>query len=252
MRRAVYIIAFLLLFVSTATSQESFKAMQMRNPRVRQAYAQKEQVVKKIFSAKGLAYPPQNIFFRILKREGLLELWAADSPEGKMLLVKEYHICAASGGPGPKRKRGDLQVPEGFYRINHFNPVSNFYLSLGIDYPNRSDRILGHRRDPGSAIYIHGDCVTIGCIPITDEGIKELYLTALEAKANGQRQIPVHIFPCRMDSSSFSSLLSGYGNDRQLQSFWNNLKQGYDLFEINQLVPAVQVDRTGKYIFTPK
>jgi murein L,D-transpeptidase YafK len=251
MKQVVFLIISFILFVPWATGQESFKSMQLRNTRVRQAYAQKEQIVKASFASKGLAYPPANIFIRILKQEGLLELWATDSAGGRMCLVKEYPVCAASGGPGPKRKRGDGQVPEGFYRINHFNPTSNFYLSLGIDYPNHSDKILSNRRDPGSAIYIHGDCVTIGCIPITDEGIKELYLIALEAKSNGQRQIPVHIFPCRMNSPAYSQLLSEYKNDPRLPGFWGNLKQGYDLFENNRLAPGVWADRSGKYIFKP-
>lgn len=101
-------------------------------------------------------------------------------------LIKDYQICSLSGELGPKRQQGDLQVPEGFYWIDRFNPASNFYLSLGINYPNQFDRILGKSGELGGDIFIHGGCVTIGCIPITDDKIKELYLIAVEAKSNGQ------------------------------------------------------------------
>ncbi len=49
-----------------------------------------------------------------------------------------------AGTLGPKTNAGsDYQVPEGFYYINEFNPKSSFHLSLGLNYPNASDRILG-------------------------------------------------------------------------------------------------------------
>src|SRR5690606_11025729 len=99
----------------------------------------------------------------------------------KFTLVKTYPVCSSSGLPGPKRKKGDRQTPEGFYHIDRFNPQSAFHLSLGINYPNSSDKILGHS-DPGGDIFIHGSCVTIGCVPLTDDLIKEVYVLAVEAK----------------------------------------------------------------------
>ncbi|MDO9391111.1 MAG: L,D-transpeptidase family protein [bacterium] len=239
----------LALLIVAASAQTGFKREQLRNSRVRQAYVQKEPGAKALFKAHELTYPPKEILIRIFKQEGLLELWAAD-PAGKaMTRVKEYPVCASSGDLGPKRKRGDGQVPEGFYTINHFNPQSNFHLSLGLNYPNRSDQLLSDRDDPGSAIYIHGDCVTIGCIPITDEGIKELYLIALEARNGGQEKIPVHIFPCRMEGPGYQQLLEEHREDPVLLRFWNNLKQGYDFFGTNKPIPQIMVDRKGNYFF---
>ena len=54
-----------------------------------------------------------------------------------------------SGTTGPKRAEGDYQVPEGFYYINEFNPNSKYHLSLGLNYPNASDKILSDSIDPG-------------------------------------------------------------------------------------------------------
>ena len=72
-----------------------------------------------------------------------------------------------------------------------------YHLSLGINYPNASDRILSDSEKPGGSIYIHGHCVSTGCIPISDEPIEELYVIAGAAKSRGQEFIPVHIFPIK-------------------------------------------------------
>ena len=63
-------------------------------------------------------------------------------------------------------------------------------LSMRINYPNTSDKILSNKTKPGGNICIHGNCVTIGCMPITDDLIKELYIFCIEAKNNGQGDIP--------------------------------------------------------------
>ena len=60
--------------------------------------------------------------------------------------------------------------------------ASAYYLSMRVSYPNASDRILKAGKSAGGAIMVHGNCVTIGCIPITDEYIKELYILCLDAQ----------------------------------------------------------------------
>src|SRR5207244_1746866 len=132
-----------------------------RYPRVKVAFAEKESSIKELFKQKGVAYPPKRIFIRAFKREQILELWAGEADGDKYQLLKEYRICAGSGVLGPKRKEGDRQVPEGFYSIDVFNPTSNYYLSMRVDYPNQSDRILGGKNRLGGDIFIHGNCVTI-------------------------------------------------------------------------------------------
>jgi murein L,D-transpeptidase YafK len=225
------------------------KQQQLRHGHVQAAYREKEAGAKKLFADKGVAYPPQRLLLRVLKRERLVELWAAGRRADKLALITAFNICASSGGLGPKRQRGDGQVPEGFYYINHFNPESSFYLSLGVSYPNASDRLLKTGRDPGGAIYIHGDCVTIGCIPLTDDKIKELYVIALDVTTAGLDKIPVHIFPARLDSAGFAALKTEFGTNRELLEFWANLKQGYDRFERDHLIPNVSISAKGKYLF---
>lgn len=232
-----------------------FRSAQQQYPHVRQAYAEKEAGVRALFQAAGVPFPARDIFLRIFKAEGRVELWARPAPDADYRLVKSYPVCAASGSLGPKRREGDLQVPEGFYHLRNFNPLSSFYLSMEIDYPNASDRILSDRKRPGGLIYMHGNCVTIGCVPITDEGIKELYLVAVEARAAGLGKIPVHIFPTRLDGAGMlklEKLAQDYPRSPALLDFWKNLQPGYDYFETNKQLPKVTVDKQGRYVISPE
>ncbi len=144
--------------------------------------------------------------------------------------------------------QGDGQVPEGFYYIDRFNPYSNFYLSLGINYPNALDKKNAINSNPGGDIFIHGNCVTIGCIPITDDNIKELYLLAIEAKEHGQSKIPVHIFPAKFSETNWKNLQNKNKQKSFLISFWTDMKPAYDYFETHKKVPSVKISSSGKYL----
>lgn len=216
-------------------------------PRVVAARRARGALVKELFQAANVPYPPAALFLRAFKKEAVLELWAGAKGQS-LVLIKSYAVCAASGELGPKRKQGDGQVPEGFYVIDRFNPWSNFHLSLGIDYPNASDRVLADKRSPGGDVFIHGDCVTIGCIPIQDEPMEEVYLAAWDARQAGLRRIPVHIFPARMDGDGMRFLKERAGDAVELWRFWQGLEPGYASFEKTHRVPAVTVDgKTGAY-----
>jgi murein L,D-transpeptidase YafK len=222
---------------------------QLKYPRVRATKAEKGELIRNELKKKGVDYPPAEIYIRIFKLDRTVELWARSANMEAFRLIKTWGICSLSGHAGPKRRIGDKQVPEGFYHINNFNPASSFHLSLGINYPNQSDSVLGVSDHLGKDIFIHGSCVTIGCIPITDDCIKELYMIAVETKANGQSRIPVHIFPTHLDDAKYRSLISGV-KDSKLLAFWENLRQGYVIFEKENKLPRVSVDaRTGKYLF---
>lgn len=228
-------------------SGQDFKASQMENGRVAKAYRDKGMLVKELILAKGLDTASLNIFLRVFKQEKKMEVWASDSIRDTFLLLKEYRICRISGEEGPKRRQGDHQVPEGLYQIAIFNPWSNFHLSLGINYPNASDRVLSNRWNPGGGIYIHGACVTIGCIPMTDELIKEIYILAVEARNNGQQDLPVHIFPARMKGEGFRELKEKHRKNGSLLLFWENLKEAFLYFETNKIPPPFTVNTDGTY-----
>ena len=227
----------------------SFKEAQLKNARVKSAYQEKEAVVKEYFRENKLDYGGFQVFLRAFKKEQNLEVWIKQKGKEEFILLHTYAFCSSSGTLGPKRKEGDLQIPEGIYHINHFNPVSNFYLSLGVNYPNASDNILSDKQHPGGSIYIHGNCVTIGCIPITDDKIKELYVLAVEAKNNGQENIPIHIFPDRLDMGVLEKLVQDYAVDEKVSSCWKNLQAIYLDFKANKKLKPVSVNAKGEYQF---
>ncbi len=155
------------------------------------------------------------------------------------------------GAAGPKRMEGDYQVPEGFYYINEFNPRSMYHLSLGLNYPNASDRILSDSIKPGGDIYIHGSCVTVGCIPIKDDQIEELYILAAGAKNNGQDFIPVHIFPVRYSNKKSADYLAQLAKTNNgIKSFSDRLESVYDHFELTRQLPVIMVNSNGDYVFS--
>jgi murein L,D-transpeptidase YafK len=203
----------------------------------------------KQFQHKNLSWPPSSIYIRSFKYDRQLEVWVKDDSLNKFKLFKTYKICMQSGTMGPKRMEGDYQVPEGFYHINEFNPNSNYHLSLGINYPNASDRILSDSLKPGGSIFIHGNCVSTGCIAITDEPIEELYVLASEAKNQGQEFIPVHIFPVRYsNSTSLEYLNNNIKDNTYLQHFNKNIREVFDFFEANKELPVILVNRRGEYV----
>lgn len=220
--------------------------------RVKEARANQQEELAALFATAHLAYPPKEILLRAFKDEGELELWASGKSGAPMTLVTTFSICMRSGDPGPKRQLGDGQVPEGFYRIDRFNPTSNFHLSLGLNYPNDSDRVLGVKGQLGGDIFIHGSCVTVGCLPIRDHYIEQLYLIALDARAAGQKEIPVHVFPRRMDERGMERLKQLSEDDPKLWAFWQWLLPGYRAFEQTRRPPKVSVNpKTGAYIVSP-
>lgn len=215
--------------------------------RVADARRVREPVIREHFRAVGVIFPPREIFLRAFKREGALELWAREGGE-PFRQVKTWPIVASSGRPGPKRREGDRQVPEGFYFIDRFNPESSYHLSLGLNYPNPSDRIRSDHARPGGDIFIHGKNQTIGCLPLGDEAIEELYLIALDTRGRGQHEIPVHIFPARMAGAGWETFAREHTlDDAALAAFWEELRRGYEAFEGSHRVPGIEVEANGGY-----
>ncbi|PSL46148.1 L,D-transpeptidase-like protein [Chitinophaga niastensis] len=248
MKRLV-VIVLVLLGVGKLSAQQSFLDNQKMFPKVGEAYREKEELLKKEFEKKGLTYPAKYIFVRSFKLDSEMEIWVKNNAADSFRLFKSYRVCTLSGKMGPKRKEGDRQVPEGFYYINDFNPNSNYHLSLGINYPNFSDRILSDAKNPGGEIYIHGNCITVGCIPLTDEFIDEVYILAVNAKNAGQDFIPVHVFPVKFGNAGSMNYLSTFSlTDNSSKQLWSELKSAYDYFEKHHRLPVVLVDDKGKYI----
>ncbi len=239
----------LTFFSASSFSQNAVSGIQRTSYKVPSILSRMEDSLKKQFEKQKLAWPPEAMYIRSFKYDKQLEVWVKGSLQEPFRLFKTYKICMQSGTMGPKRMQGDYQVPEGFYQINEFNPNSNYHLSLGLNYPNASDRILSDPQKPGNSIYIHGNCVSTGCIAISDEPIEELYIIASSVRAKGQEFIPVHVFPVRYNvKKSMEYLNNTIKNNAYLQEFNKNIKEVFDYFEGKKQLPVIMVNKKGEYV----
>jgi murein L,D-transpeptidase YafK len=234
------ILLFPLLLLNPGMNSPSFREEQMAFTRVREAYAGKEKTVLKALADHSILRDSLRIYLRAFKTEKKIELWAKNISDTVYQLIKEFPICEISGDIGPKRRYKDLQVPEGFYHISDLNPFSKYYLSMQINYPNASDSIRGVKGHLGNYIFIHGECVSSGCLAITNERIKEMFVWSIEAYNCGQEQIDITIYPVKLTDPNYSGLKSRYSKYKDEISLWTDLKMSYDLFEKNKVPPTVK------------
>jgi hypothetical protein len=152
--------------------------------------------LKAQFQQLDVAYPPKKMTWIGLKQEKVLLVFAVDA-KGKLRQILNYSIIGASGTTGPKLKQGDMQVPEGFYKLNGFRPNVVAHLAVSVNYPNAEDRAhakMDHRGgDLGSDILIHGSRWSTGCLAMGNEPIEELFVLAHDC---GLKNISIIFAPC--------------------------------------------------------
>lgn len=245
MKTAVLTIGIFLILCSAKVSpQDGFKKDQLRYSRVRTAFAEKGAIITSNLSKLGVQQKGLELYLRAFKLEKKLEVWVR-STSGRFKLYKTFNFCSSSGTLGPKRREGDGQIPEGLYEIEIFNPVSNFFLSMSVSYPNASDVARKTASASGGDIYIHGNCVTIGCIPITDDGIKELYALCVLAKEANKSKIRVDMFPYKMTEKANSAHAKKHPKHASL---WKELKPFYTHFETHKTPLNFTIAAGGKYV----
>ena len=161
-------------------------------------------ILLSILLASMVSTEPPESSFRILIKKSERKLYLYETVGGKEQLRKTYSIALGNTPTGHKRQQGDGRTPEGEYYLTHKNPKSNYYLSLGVSYPNISDAdaglksglitkaqhqeivsaILSKAKPPqntklGGDIFIHGggktNDWTLGCVALENEDIKELF-----------------------------------------------------------------------------
>jgi len=188
------------------------------------------------------------ILIRTFKQENTLELWLEPDPGEPYQLFETYPIRAWSGRLGPKLAEGDGQAPEGFYDVptGRLNPASKFHLSFNLGFPNSYER---SRSWTGSFLMVHGSDASVGCYAMGDAAIEEIYLIAKASLDASQRSFPVHCFPFHLTDDNLAR-----SADSPWHGFWENLREGYDLFEQDRRPPQVSSSGRGDtatYIFTP-
>ena len=185
--------------------------------------------------------PERATLVRIFKESSELEVWK-ETAAGPYKLFATYEICAWSGVLGPKIKEGDRQSPEGFYTITAglLNKNSSYYLSFDTGFPNKFDRAYGRT---GSNLMVHGDCSSRGCYSMTDEAIAEIYGLLRESFKGGNASAQLQIFPFRMTPQNLARHASS-----PHMSFWKDIKEGYDRFELTKAPPAWDVCNK-EYVF---
>ena len=118
------------------------------------------------------------------------------------------------------------------------NPNSGYHLSFNLGFPNEYDR---HHGRTGSALMVHGACVSIGCYAMGDEAIEEIWTLCLRALEKGQGSFQVHCFPFPLTAAN---LKRHEGN--AWIAFWRELEPVYSMFEKTRIPPRMIV-RHGKY-----
>ena len=178
--------------------------------------------------------PASPTLIRTYKKEAELEVWKMKS-DGHYALLKTYPMCRWSGQLGPKKREGDMQVPEGFYAIapGQMNPNSHYYLSFNVGYPNAYDRAYGRS---GGNVMVHGVCSSAGCFSMTDAQIDDIYAIARDSFRGGQREIQLQSYPFRMTAENMAK----YRLDPNID-FWKELKNGADRFDVTKTEPPVLV-----------
>lgn len=225
----------------------------------------------------GVSYPPKYVLFRAFKFEQEYEIWVGNKRSDSLKLLITVPICAVDYNPGPKLRQGDGKTPEGFYTCKIMYGSSNGFMwiklnnseiddfgtvgygsgfKLCLEYPLQTDRARTRRFlgnvSPGSAICIHGNCVTAGCISFENKDYLPIFLSARfhDSKTYGYPKI--HIFPFRFTEekiAKYSKEVYSEMKPQDLEIFWNELKVAYDLFEKKR--KAIRVSFPGnKYNFT--
>lgn len=230
-KNLIFFVTFLICSV-TSLGQSRVEKIELTNKKIVEERFRELDIIK-----------PDSIYIRVFKLEQELELWVKER-DSSWLFYKTFKMSATSGILGPKRIQGDRQIPEGIYKITTFNPWSNYHLSMRINYPNEADWYNSDSLIAGDGIFIHGGSVTIGCIPITDSKIEEVWTICKMVDSS----IPVHIFAIKFDNpKSRKILFETFSYTKEDRNFQIQMEKVFFSFELNKRIPQI-ITYKGEYI----
>ncbi|GEM_PF-2064403 len=242
--RFIGLILILVIYVSLATAVTVFSMPIPSSHRSEAAVNRVKPLLEDKLIQLGVKWGAP-VFIRIFKNENILEVWVGQMD--RFVLFKSYEVCDyGPKGLGHKIREGDKRAPEGFYFVtaSSLNPYSKFHLSFDLGYPNSYDRAHGLT---GTAIMVHGRCKSVGCYSVSDMDVEEIYTLVEAGLRNGQSSVPVHVFPFRMTSQNMRKY-----QGHLWESFWKNLKDGYDMFERDGFRPPRVTVQNKRYVFKKK
>lgn len=230
-----FLVLTMLLHANVISAAPTTQRSTLAADRVREPLREQLQALGANWGAK--------LYLRIFKASDELEVWVDSG--ARYQLLRRWPICTWSGELGPKLRQGDGQAPEGFYQVSasQLNPASRFHLAFNLGYPNAFDRAHGRT---GDYLMVHGNCVSIGCYAMGDAAIEEIYSLVAAALTNGQSQVPVHIFPFRMDEGWQASQQGS-----EWLPFWQQLEPAYLSFSESGKPPRIRVV-DGRYVVTAR
>jgi len=192
-------------FMQVNAQFETTTVLQLTIPQAIKYYGPAaRKTLKEKCTAAGISYPPKRLTMIGLKQERKLLLFAEEQDQPnrpkQSKLIGSYPLVSYSGVLGPKLKEGDLQIPEGIYRITGFQAYN--MLALCVNYPNELDQknaASDHRTKLGGAILIHGGSQSTGCLVVSDEDMEQLFVATHDT---GSKNTELIIAPCDLTKSN--------------------------------------------------
>ena len=124
-------------------------------------------------------------------------------------------------------------------RPAQMNAASKYHRAFNLGFPNAYDQALGRT---GSALMVHGACVSVGCYAMTDPAIDEIFTLMEGAFAGGQNEIAVDALPFRFDGGANEAPAGRWAG------FWSDLAEGDRIFHDTGR-PAPAFTCQGRYRF---
>ena len=209
-----------------------------------------------LITKNALTYDSLDVLLITYKNELEMQLWVKKrKPHSKYLHLKSFKITDTNvANLGPKSKRGDNLTPEGFYSVDFYPALkwSDYYLAFRIPYPNDADiarrKYWGIEDKSGGDINIHGCCISIGCVPIGNPDMEELFLLIRANQKNGS-VAHILIFPFKFhDRSAKENFFGQYRDDEHMLDFWQSLEKIQQYLLKFYQIPAVDLNPvTGYY-----
>ena len=210
-----------------------------------------------LIKTHSLTYDNIDILYVAYKSELEFQFWAKNkNSDSSFEFIASFPITdSAVSVVGPKSKYGDSLTPEGIYSMDFYPSFrwSDFYLAFRINYPNNLDyarrkywNIVGN---VGGDINLHGCCISIGCIPIGNPAIEEIFFITRMNQINNSN-ICIMIFPFNFDNDDQKNLYyQKYSDKPKLINFWKSLENCHEYFKTNQRIPDYDKNqKTGNYI----